>query len=89
MNCGSPDEDPETSLARAYARWRAPLLRFLQRRLGNSSDAEDVAQESFTRLAAASTAPSPDKQGKAPTSTRLQSISCATKGEGAWARGMP
>lgn len=49
-------------LAQAYATWRQPLLRFLQRRLGNRSDAEDATQESFARLAAAGNAPSLEKQ---------------------------
>ncbi|HYP85448.1 sigma-70 family RNA polymerase sigma factor [Variovorax sp.] len=62
MKCGYPGQDPE-DFARAYLRWRGPLLQFLRRRLGNSSDAEDVAQESFARLVATPAGPLPDKQG--------------------------
>ncbi|KQP50021.1 RNA polymerase sigma factor [Pseudorhodoferax sp. Leaf274] len=47
------DPDAPISLQGAFASWRLPLLRFLQRKLGNASDAEDVVQESFVRLAAA------------------------------------
>jgi len=43
----------ETLLARAYARWRLPLLRMLGKRLRNHEDAEDAAQEVFARYAAA------------------------------------
>ncbi|MGC3984440.1 MAG: sigma-70 family RNA polymerase sigma factor [Pseudorhodoferax sp.] len=50
-----PAHDPDApfSLQSAFAAWRLPLLRFLQRKLGNASDAEDMVQESFIRLAAA------------------------------------
>lgn len=39
-------------LLQAYLKWRAPLLRFLQRRLGSAPDAEDMAQEVFVHYAA-------------------------------------
>lgn len=54
----SPDD-----LAAAFARWQPKLLRTLFRRLGNRDDAEDLAQESFVRLAAAGKALPLDEQG--------------------------
>ncbi|MGC3987446.1 MAG: RNA polymerase sigma factor [Pseudorhodoferax sp.] len=39
-------------LASLYRRWRLPLVRLLQGRLGNRADAEDLAQQVFTRMAA-------------------------------------
>lgn len=58
----APADDTPSLLAQAYESFRGPLLRFLQHRLGDRHDAEDAVQESFTRLAAAGRAPSPDKQ---------------------------
>lgn len=45
--------DSSSDLADAFAHWQPKLLRTLLRRLGNRADAEDIAQESFVRLAAA------------------------------------
>lgn len=49
-------------IAQAYTSWRLPLLRFIQRQLGNRDQAEDLVQESFARLAASPSQPPPDKQ---------------------------
>ncbi|WP_454690375.1 RNA polymerase sigma factor [Achromobacter aloeverae] len=49
----APSDDSRSWLTQMYASFRAPLLRFLQHRLGDRQDAEDALQESFTRLAAA------------------------------------
>lgn len=53
MPSPAPSADAPFSLHRAFQLWRLPLLRFLQRKLGNASDAEDMLQESFARWAAA------------------------------------
>lgn len=55
--------DPPGDLAAAFAHWRPKLLRALFRRLGNRDDAEDLAQESFVRLAAAGKTLPLDEQG--------------------------
>ncbi|MFT3757867.1 RNA polymerase sigma factor [Thauera sp.] len=52
-----------SDLADAFAHWQPKLLRTLFRRLGNRDDAEDIAQESFARLAAAGKALPLDEQG--------------------------
>ncbi|WP_158219292.1 MULTISPECIES: RNA polymerase sigma factor [unclassified Achromobacter] len=49
----APSDESPSWLTQMYASFRAPLLRFLQRRLKDRQDAEDALQESFTRLAAA------------------------------------
>ena len=61
-DCINPT-DSSGDLAAAFARWRPKLLRVLLRRLGNRDDAEDIAQESFLRLAAAGKVPPLDEQG--------------------------
>ncbi|MBW7903218.1 MAG: RNA polymerase sigma factor [Rhodocyclaceae bacterium] len=55
--------DSPGDLAAAFAHWRPKLLRALFRRLGNRDDAEDLAQESFVRLAAAGKTLPLDEQG--------------------------
>ncbi|THF67125.1 sigma-70 family RNA polymerase sigma factor [Pseudothauera nasutitermitis] len=55
--------DSSSDLAAAFAHWRPKLLRALFRRLGNRDDAEEIAQESFLRLAAAGKALPLDEQG--------------------------
>lgn len=50
------------TLASLYARWRAPLLRLLQRRTGNRDLAEDATQDVFVRLAASGRALAPTEE---------------------------
>lgn len=54
-----PTGDTLTSL---YQRWRAPLLRLLQRRTGNRALAEDATQDVFVRLAASGRALTPAEE---------------------------
>lgn len=60
---GSMLEAPSMALARLYQRWRKPLVRLLQRRLGNASEAEDTAQQMFTNLLASGRLPEAGKEG--------------------------
>lgn len=50
------------TLTSLYERWRAPLLRLLQRRTGNRDLAEDATQDVFVRLAASGRALTPAEE---------------------------
>lgn len=50
------------TLASLYARWRAPLLRLLQRRTGSRALAEDATHDVFVRLAASGRALAPSEE---------------------------
>jgi len=60
---GSMLEAPSMALARLYQRWRKPLVRLLQRRLGNANEAEDTAQQLFTNLLVSGRLPEAGKEG--------------------------
>lgn len=49
-------------LASLYRRWRLPLVRLLQGRLGSRADAEDLAQQVFVRMAATGRMPLAGKE---------------------------
>ncbi|MEJ8291354.1 RNA polymerase sigma factor [Delftia tsuruhatensis] len=53
---------PPSALATLYARWRQPLVRLLQGRLGNRAQAEDTAQQVFAQMAASGRLPEEGKE---------------------------
>ncbi|CAB5691269.1 Probable RNA polymerase sigma factor fecI [Delftia tsuruhatensis] len=53
---------PASPLAALYARWRQPLVRLLQGRLGSRAQAEDTAQQVFTQMAASGRLPEEGKE---------------------------
>ncbi|WP_447914956.1 RNA polymerase sigma factor [Delftia acidovorans] len=53
---------PPSALAAMYARWRQPLVRLLQGRLGSRAQAEDTAQQVFTQMAASGRLPEEGKE---------------------------
>ncbi|MDR0225437.1 MAG: RNA polymerase sigma factor [Burkholderiaceae bacterium] len=53
---------PASPLAALYARWRQPLVRLLQGRLGSRAQAEDTAQQVFTQMAASGRLPEAGKE---------------------------
>ncbi|MEI9988975.1 MAG: sigma-70 family RNA polymerase sigma factor [Rhizomicrobium sp.] len=50
MSANGQTQDPKALLAELDARFRAPLMAFFLRRVGNRSEAEDLTQETFVRL---------------------------------------
>lgn len=55
--------NPQLKLTSLYERWRAPLLRLLQRKTGSRDLAEDATQEVFVRLAASGRQLTPEEEG--------------------------
>ena len=53
---------PPSALATLYARWRQPLVRLLQGRLGSRAQAEDTAQQVFAQMAASGRLPEEGKE---------------------------
>lgn len=53
---------PPSALATLYARWRQPLVRLLQGRLGSRAQAEDTAQQVFAQMAASGHLPEEGKE---------------------------
>ncbi|WP_241150391.1 MULTISPECIES: RNA polymerase sigma factor [Delftia] len=53
---------PPSALTALYARWRQPLVRLLQGRLGSRAQAEDTAQQVFTQMAASGRLPEEGKE---------------------------
>lgn len=55
------DAEPN-GLSALYQRWRKPLVRLLQARLGTRADAEDTLQQVFVQMAASATLPEAGKE---------------------------
>lgn len=51
MTAGDTGSEPDDALERQFRHLRSPLVAWFRRRVGDASEAEDLAQESFLRVA--------------------------------------